>query len=383
MTVYLDHNATTPVRPVAAEAVAAALGITGNPSSVHGAGRAARRLVEDARERVAALVGARAEDVIFTSGGTEANNLALANAPKGGAEGPVFASAVEHISVLDGTPMNQDDVIRIDVDEDGLIDLAALDMQLKDALKRPEAGRALVSVMLANNETGVIQPVAEVAALAADNDALFHCDAVQAAGKLEIDFKALGCHMMSLSAHKIGGPAGVGALIVAPGHKATAAIRGGGQERSRRGGTENLAGIAGFGAAAEAAKADIARLQGLGVLRDRMEAAILQARPEVTVFANGRERLATTSCLTMPGVSSETQVMAFDLDGIAVSAGSACSSGKVAESHVLTAMGADEDAIKSAIRISLGWTTTEEEIDQFTAAWKALNARVGGGSLAA
>ncbi|HCS71219.1 MAG TPA: cysteine desulfurase [Rhodospirillaceae bacterium] len=379
MTVYLDHNATTPVRPEATEAVAAALTATGNPSSVHGAGRRARMLVEDAREQVAALVGARAEDVIFTSGGTEANNLALANAPQGGAEGPVFASAVEHVSVLDGT----DNVIQVPVDGDGVVDLAELNTCLKDALNRVEGGRALVSVMLANNETGVIQPIARIAELAAEYDAVFHCDAVQAAGKLAIDFPTLGAHMMTLSAHKIGGPPGVGALIVAPGHQATAAIRGGGQERSRRGGTENVPGIAGFGRAAEAAKADIDRLQGLITLRDRMEAEITAAVPDAKIFAKDRDRLATTSCLTMPGVSSETQVMAFDLAGIAVSAGAACSSGKVAPSHVLAAMGVDEDDLKSAIRVSLGWTTTTDDIDTFTAAWTGLHARIGGGSLAA
>ena len=366
--------------------MAVALTTTGNPSSVHGAGRAARRLVDDARERVAALVGARAEDVIFTSGGTEANNLALANAPhlgpKGGAaSGPVFVSAVEHVSVLDAV----DNAVRIPVDEDGVIDLAALDSMLKDALMAVGGGggRALVSVMLANNETGVIQPIDKVAELAAEHDAVVHCDAVQAAGKLDIDFPSMGIHMMSLSAHKIGGPTGAGALVVAPGHKATAAIRGGGQERSRRGGTENIPGIAGFGRAAELAKADIARLQGMAGLRDRMEAEIAKTEPKARIFAKDRARVATTSCLTMPGVSSETQVMAFDLQNIAVSAGSACSSGKVAPSHVLTAMGADEDEIKSAVRVSLGWTTEENDIDQFIAAWKDLHARIGGGSMAA
>lgn len=379
MTVYLDHNATTPVRPEAAEAVAAALTATGNPSSVHGAGRRARMLVEDAREQVAALVGARAEDVVFTSGGTEANNQALANAPRGAAEGPVFASAVEHVSVLEGA----DNVTRIPVDEDGVVDLAALDSMLKNALLKVGGGRALVSVMLANNETGVIQPIARIAELAAEHDAVLHCDAVQAAGKIEIDFPSLGVHMMTVSAHKIGGPQGTGALIVAPGHKATAWIRGGGQERSRRGGTENIPGIAGFGRAASLAKADIERLQGLADLRDRMEAEIAEAQPKARIFAKSKDRLPNTSCLTMPGVTSETQVMAFDLEDIAVSAGSACSSGKVEPSHVLAAMGAAEDDIKSAVRVSLGWTTGKDDIEKFTAAWKALNARVGGGSLAA
>ena len=375
MTIYLDHNATTPVRPEAAEAVLAALAVTGNPSSVHGAGRRARALVEDARDKVAALVGARPEDVIFTSGGTEANNLALANA----ADGPVFASAVEHVSVLKGI----DGVAAVPVDADGVIDLAALEQRLTDALLKVGAGRALVSLMLANNETGVIQPVREAAEIAARHDAIIHCDAVQAAGKLPVSLRELGVQMLSLSAHKIGGPAGIGALVVAPGHQATAAIRGGGQERSRRGGTENLAGIAGFGAAAERALADRARMAELAALRDRMEARILAASPDTRVFARDRDRLHNTSCLTMPGVASETQVMSFDLEGIAVSAGAACSSGKVEPSHVLAAMGASEEDRRTALRVSLGWTTTKADVDAFAAAWTALHARLGQGSLAA
>lgn len=368
MTVYLDHNATTPVRPEAKEAVLAALGLTGNPSSVHGAGRKARALVEDARDRVAALVGARPQDVVFTSGGTEANNLALAQAPK------VFASAVEHASVLQGA----DGVTAIPVDADGVVDLAVLEDMLADA-DEP----VLVSIMLANNETGVIQPLREVAALAARYGATVHCDAVQAAGKLALDLTGLGVHMLSLSAHKIGGPAGTGALVLAPGRKLNATLRGGGQERSGRAGTENLCGIAGFGAAAGRALADLDRLSGLAALRDRMERDITAAAPAARIFAKDRARLPTTSCLTMPGVPAETQVMAFDLDGFAVSAGAACSSGKVAPSHVLKAMGVEGGDLNSAIRVSLGWTTNDDDVAAFTAAWKTLYSRLGGDSLAA
>ncbi|MEK9673035.1 MAG: cysteine desulfurase family protein [Rhodospirillaceae bacterium] len=372
MTIYLDHNATTPVRPEAADAVRDALAHAGNPSSVHGAGRRARKIVEDAREQVAALAGARADDVIFTSGGTEANNLALANAT---VDAAVFVSDIEHASVLDARP----DASRIAVQADGVVDPAAVDAALKDL----NDGRALVSVMLANNETGAIQPVAEIAEVAKRHGAAVHCDAVQAAGKMAVDMKALGVDMLSLSAHKIGGPQGIGALVIRPGFKISATHWGGGQERSRRAGTENVPGIAGFGVAAERALAGIEVFQELALLRDRMEAHNLKSAPEARVFARDVARLANTSCITMPGISAKTQVMSFDLEGFAVSAGSACSSGKVESSHVLKAMGADTDQLNSALRISLGWTTTANEIDQFTAAWTALYARLGAGSMAA
>jgi cysteine desulfurase len=358
--VYMDHNATTAVRPEARDAVALALALTGNPSSVHGSGRTARRLVEDARDAVAALVGAEPAWVVFTSGGTEANNLALRVLPK---RAPILCSAVEHASVLSV----MDGIVEIPVDGDGVVDLGAL-----EALLAGEDTPALVSVMLANNETGVLQPVADVAALAHEHGALIHCDAVQAAGKMAIDFRALGCDLMSLSAHKIGGPSGVGALVVTSGVEGDLALipmlRGGGQERGRRAGTENVPGIAGFGAAARAAREGLTDFARLGRWRERIENRLRQ-RADSRVYGFGAPRLANTSCLTMPGVEAETQVIQFDLAGVAVSAGAACSSGKVEPSRVLAAMGVDANEAATAIRVSLGWNTTEDDADKFVEAW--------------
>jgi len=358
--VYMDHNATTAVRPEARDAVALALALTGNPSSVHGSGRTARRLVEDARDAVAALVGAEPAWVVFTSGGTEANNLALRVLPK---RAPILCSAVEHASVLSV----MDGIVEIPVDGDGVVDLGAL-----EALLAGEDTPALVSVMLANNETGVLQPVADVAALAHEHGALIHCDAVQAAGKMAIDFRPLGCDLMSLSAHKIGGPSGVGALVVTSGVEDDLALipmlRGGGQERGRRAGTENVPGIAGFGAAARAAREGLTDFARLGRWRERIENRLRQ-RADSRVYGFGAPRLANTSCLTMPGVEAETQVIQFDLAGVAVSAGAACSSGKVEPSRVLAAMGVDANEAATAIRVSLGWNTTEDDADKFVEAW--------------
>ena len=358
--VYMDHNATTAVRPEARDAVALALALTGNPSSVHGSGRTARRLVEDARDAVAALVGAEPAWVVFTSGGTEANNLALRVLPK---RAPILCSAVEHASVLSV----MDGIVEIPVDGDGVVDLGAL-----EALLAGEDTPALVSVMLANNETGVLQPVADVAALAHEHGALIHCDAVQAAGKMAIDFRTLGCDLMSLSAHKIGGPSGVGALVVTSGVEGDLSLipmlRGGGQERGRRAGTENVPGIAGFGAAARAAREGLTDFARLGRWRERIENRLRQ-HADSRVYGFGAPRLANTSCLTMPGVEAETQVIQFDLAGVAVSAGAACSSGKVEPSRVLAAMGVDANEAATAIRVSLGWNTTEDDADKFVEAW--------------
>ncbi len=358
--VYMDHNATTAVRPEARDAVALALALTGNPSSVHGSGRTARRLVEDARDAVAALVGAEPAWVVFTSGGTEANNLALRVLPK---RAPILCSAVEHASVLSV----MDGIVEIPVDGDGVVDLGAL-----EALLAGEDTPALVSVMLANNETGVLQPVADVAALAHEHGALIHCDAVQAAGKMAIDFRTLGCDLMSLSAHKIGGPSGVGALVVTSGVEGDLALipmlRGGGQERGRRAGTENVPGIAGFGAAARAAREGLTDFARLGRWRERIENRLRQ-HADSRVYGFGAPRLANTSCLTMPGVEAATQVIQLDLAGVAVSAGAACSSGKVEPSRVLAAMGVDANEAATAIRVSLGWSTTEDDADKFVEAW--------------
>jgi cysteine desulfurase len=357
---YLDYNATAPVRPEVVEAMREMLGRTGNPSSVHRFGREARRVLEQARAAVAAMVGAAPGQVVFTSGGTEANNQALRNA-----RGPVAVSAVEHDSVLAAAP----DAPRLPVDAEGRIDLGALERAL--AGLAPE----LVSVMLANNETGVIQPVAEVAEVARRHGARVHCDAVQAAGKLAIDIRALGVDFLTLSAHKFGGPQGVGALVVRDGLEPDALLRGGGQERRWRPGTENLPGIVGFGRASELAMADADWPERTGALRDRLEAQIAALAPATRVFGRSTERLPNTSCLSMPGVSNQTQLIELDLAGIAVSTGSACSSGRVGPSHVLAAMGVDPAEAASAIRISLGWASTPEDVDHFVEAWARLYVR--------
>jgi len=355
-TAYLDWNATAPVLPEVAEAMAEALALCGNPSSVHRWGRAARQAVEAARAEVAALAGVSPDDVIFTSGGSEANHLALR-----GIDAPKFVSAIEHDSVLAAAP----EATRIPVQTDGLVDLAALEAMLEDG--------ALVSLMHANNETGVIQPVAAAARLVHARGGLLHSDAVQSAGKLPLDRRALGADLMTLSAHKIGGPQGVGALIAAPDLALQPLITGGGQERGRRAGTENVAGIVGFGVAARLARARLGQAAGVAALRDEAEAHMLAAVP-ARIFGVGAPRLANTLCIAMPGVAAATQVMALDLAGVMVSAGAACSSGKVRRSHVLAAMGAGDDA-DCAIRVSLGWSTTAAEIDRLVEAWAALYAR--------
>lgn len=365
--VYLDYNATAPLRPEARETMLAALSQPGNPSSVHRFGRAARLLAERAREQVATLVGTEARRVVFTSGGTEANNLALRlfRDQAGGAS--LIVSAIEHDSVLRparalGLPLTEvpagpDGVVRLD-------DLAAA----LEAAPKP----ALVALMLANNETGAIQPVAEAARLAHEHGALLLCDAVQAGGKLAIDMAALGCDFLTLSAHKLGGPTGSGALVLRDDWTPAPLMFGGGQERGMRAGTENLAGLAGFGAAAEAARAALPGMVRVRALRDRLQAALKGACPDAPVHGGATERLPNTLCIGMPGVPAETQVMALDLAGVAVSAGSACSSGKVTPSHVLTGMGLPEAAAREAIRFSLGWETTEADVDRAAEAWTTL-----------
>ncbi len=357
---YLDWNATAPLRPEARAALVDAFDVAGNPSSVHAEGRAARRLVEAARERVAALAGARPAEVVFTSGGTEANAAALLGVET------VLVSAVEHDSVL----ASARGAARVPVDGRGVVDLRALERIL--ASERP----ALVSIMLANNETGVLQPVAEAAELAREHGARVHCDAVQAAGKITVDFTALGVDLMTLSAHKLGGPKGVGALTVREGVELVPLIRGGGQELRRRAGTENVAGIAGFGAAAEAALSALETAGApMAALRARIEDAVTELAPDAVVYGAGASRLPNTACIGMPGVPAETQVMALDLAGVAVSAGAACSSGKVTRSHVLDAMGVADGAAGCAIRVSLGWGSAVADADAFVAAWRDLYER--------
>ena len=369
MTAYLDYNATTPVKPGVAAAIADALAVGGNPSSVHRNGRLAHAIVEGARDQVGRLVGAASQDVIFTSGGTEANNLALNMFAKAGRR--LIVSAVEHLSVL--ATGDYLDASVLPVDANGVVDLGALEEMLVSD-ERP----ALVSVMFANNETGVIQPVAQVAEIVHRHGALMHCDAVQAPGRVAVDMKALGADLMSLSAHKIAGPMGCGALVISPAvGKLSGWFQGGGQERGLRPGSENVSGIAGIGAAAELSAEDLAAADRVKNLRDDLERRLQAAAPDVLIFGNDVDRLNNTTCITMPGVASETQVMAFDLAGIAVSAGSACSSGKVTPSHVLQAMGVEPEIAECAIRISLGWQSTEADVDRLVTTWTELHDRLG------
>lgn len=356
--VYLDYNATAPVKPEVIERIAETMAIVGNPSSVHGAGRTTRRIVDQARQQIAALVNASpatnapSATVIFTGGGTEANNQVLASV-----DGPIVTSAIEHDSVLHA----RGDAASIPVDRDGKIDLDAL----RSACDRRSPPCVMISVMLANNETGVIQPIREVAGIAADLDIPLHVDAVQAAGKIPIDFFELGADFLTLSAHKLGGPQGIGALVIRPGIEPRALLKGGAQEQRMRAGTENVAGIAGFGRAAELALSDRSFAERTGTLRDGVETEILKISPTTEIFGKRAARLSNTSCLTMPGVSHEIQLIAFDLAGIAVSSGSACSSGKVGASHVLAAMGVPDGEAGTAIRVSFGWGSAKTDAERF------------------
>ncbi len=370
---YFDWNATAPLREAAREAFADALALTGNPSSVHAEGRTARAAVEQAREQVAALVGARPGDVFFTSSGTEANMLALTPAIETSTErrprSKLLLSAVEHVSVRAGGRFARDGIEELPVDAQGRLDLAVL------ATAVAKTPRPLLSLMLANNETGVIEPVAEAAAIVHAAGGLLHVDAVQAAGRIACDIGALGADLMTLSAHKIGGLKGVGALVRRSDdiHLADPLIRGGGQERGLRAGTENVAGIAAFGAAAAvASRAREAEAAHMLALRDRLETALQAILPAAVIFSTGAARLPNTTLFTAPGMKAETAVITFDLEGIAVSSGAACSSGKVQPSHVLAAMGVSPPLTRGAVRVSLGWSTTEADVEMFLGAWRKL-----------
>ncbi|RXH42301.1 cysteine desulfurase family protein [Bradyrhizobium zhanjiangense] len=368
--VYLDWNATTPLRAQARAAMLAAYDLIGNPSSVHAEGREARRLVEEARATLATAVGALPRNVIFTSAGTEANGLALSPGLRGPSGGPVerlLVSAVEHASVLAGGRFPADKIGQIRVTHSGVIDLEDLRDQLGGGPP------ALVSIMAANNETGALQPVAEAARIVHEAGGLLHVDAIQALGKIPFDIKTVGADLATFSAHKIGGPKGVGALVVAEGLAGLEPVlRGGGQELSRRAGTENVAGIAGFGAAIKAALQALPEdAKRMATLRDHLENG-LRAVAGVMVFADNVERLPNTVLFTAPGLKAETAVIGFDLAGVAVSSGSACSSGKVQPSHVLSAMGYDPIVAQGAVRLSLGWSTELEEINRALEAWRKL-----------
>lgn len=372
---YLDWNATAPLRPQARAAMLAAADVVGNPSSIHSEGRAARRLIEDARAQVAALVGAEPRDVVFTSGGTEANMLALTPAIETAYEKAprdrLLISAIEHVSVRSGGRFAPNCVEEIPVTDSGQADLSRFEDRMGKLAK--EGRRPLVSIMLANNETGIIQPVAVAAAIAHAAGALLHVDAVQGPGRIDCNISLLGADLLTLSAHKLGGPKGVGALIKRTDLHLDPQIKGGGQERGLRAGTENVAGIAGFGAAAEAARARLTKeALRMAALRDLLEAGIKQVCSDAVIFGAETDRLPNTTLFAAPGMKAETAVIAFDLEGIAASSGAACSSGKVAPSHVLAAMGVAPELARGAVRVSLGYSTTEHEVTAFLVAWAKL-----------
>ncbi len=361
--VYLDCNATMPIKPGVIDVMTSALHETGNASSIHGFGRAARRHIETAREAVAEMVGTSPAYVFFTSGATESNNTIL-NTFHGQ---KIFVSAIEHPSVLESVP----DAERIPVTQDGVIDLDALELML---IQKPD----LVSVMLVNNETGVIQPVAEIVRMARKISPAtrIHTDAAQAAGRIVIDFSALQVDYLTLSAHKMGGPQGCGALIMAPGARIEKLLRGGGQEKRQRPGTENVAAIAGFGEAARLAVRDMEAFQSLANLRDSLEEQLKSVEPRLVFFGVQSPRVANTSQIGLPGIAAETLLMSLDLSGIAVSSGSACSSGTVKSPHAIEAMGIDPARPMGVLRVSMGWPTTKEDIDRFMAAWLEIHARI-------
>jgi cysteine desulfurase len=368
--VYLDWNATAPLRSEARAAMSAAWDLSGNPSSVHAEGRAARRLVEDARAAVADAVGADARNVVFTSGGTEANSLALTPGLWRNSGLPInrlIVTAIEHASVLAGGRFPRDAIETLKVTQSGVADFD----HLRELLAHGPP--ALVSVMSANNETGALQPVAEIADIVHDAAGLLHVDAIQSVGKIPFNIKSLEIDLISISAHKIGGPKGVGAVVLTEGLTGLeASIRGGGQELGRRAGTENVAGIAGLGAAVKAAMRSLGDdMSGVEHLRNRLEIGLRQT-PGIIVFSENGPRLPNTTLFTVPGLKAETAVIGFDLEGIAVSSGSACSSGKVQPSHVLEAMGVGPELAKGAVRLSLGWSTAEADIDRALEAWRKL-----------
>ena len=355
--VYLDHAATSPLRPEARAAVLDALERFGNPSSVHAEGRAARAVVERARTVIARAIGAeRLGELVFTSGATEANATILASS-----DGAVLASAVEHPSIL-----ARPGVETLPVDEAGRLALDALESRLA------RGDVSLVALMLGNNETSVIQPVAEAAALVHAAGARLHVDAVQALGRITVDVAALGCDSLAASAHKLGGPKGSGALWLRDPEAVPPLLGGGGQEGRKRAGTENTSGIAGFAAAAAASEPPADRL---AAMRLELEAGIRGIAADAVVIAEGAPRLPHIAAVALPGVPAATQVMALDLAGVAVSAGAACSSGKVARSHVLDAMGIPAELADGTIRVSLGWSTEIADIARFLDAWSELARR--------
>jgi cysteine desulfurase len=382
--IYLDHNATSPLRPAAREAMAAVLDETGNASSVHREGQAARSKIEHARTQVAALVRADAKAVTFTSGATE--SIALALSPEIEISGRrvhfdiLLISDVEHPAVRAGGRFPADRIETVPVDRDGVIDLVALEAKLTH---HREAGRrAFVSVMAANNETGVIQPLREIAALVHDAEGIFHTDAVQITGRYPFDLAAADIDLISISSHKLGGPQGAGALIARDAEtRVPPLLRGGGQERGARAGTENVAAIVGFGATAEIVALTLAKeIDRMAALRDRLEKEMRATASETIIFSETVLRVPNTTCFAIPGIAAETAVIAFDLEGAAVSAGAACSSGKVGPSPTLIAMKIEPEISRAAVRASLGWNTTELDVTRFLEIFARVYARLGAGS---
>ncbi|WP_425411138.1 cysteine desulfurase family protein [Hyphococcus sp.] len=363
---YLDHNATAPLRPEVIDIIAETMRHDGNSLSVHEEGRHAHKIVEDAREQVRALVNAPVNSVIFTSGGTESIHYALHGCLRPHNIKRILVSAIEHSAVSANAASTGTEVEIIPARASGVVDLDWLKDRLKEYDVTREGG-FLVCLMFANNETGVLQPVHEAADIAHDAGGLLFCDAAQAAGKVPVNFVMSGADMMSLTGHKYGGPAGVGALIAGPNLPLEPVMRGGGHESNRRAGTHNVPAIAGLGLASEMAKQSLARAGEIAALRDRMQDAAISAGAKI--WGGDQERLPGTLCLSAPGFSGETQLMTMDLAGIAISAGSACSSGKTKPSHVLTAMGASGDDATSAIRVSLGWNSTTKDADAFIREW--------------
>jgi cysteine desulfurase len=375
---YLDHAATTPMRPEAIAAMAEQFGDVGNASSLHAAGRRARRVVEESRERIASLIGARPGDVVFTAGGTESDNLAVkglywAQIAKDDARRRILTSSVEHHALLDPLVwLAQDegaDVVEVDVDARGRLDLDALEVALGEA----PGAVAVISVMLANNEVGTVQPVADVVELARQHGIPVHTDAVQAVGQLDVDFGALGVDAMSMSAHKLGGPAGIGALVLGRDADPVPLLHGGGQERDVRSGTLDVPAIAGFAAALDAAAGDrVERNARVGALRDRLITQVLAAVPDAVL--NGDERLderyrlPNNAHFSFPGCEGDSLLLLLDAKGIECSTGSACSAGIAQPSHVLLAMGARADSARSSLRFSLGWNSSEADVDAVAAA---------------
>ncbi len=362
MTCYLDYNASAPLLKEAKEASVIALDLVGNPSSVHKKGRASRYFIEKARKKVASLVGMEADNIIFTSGATEANNIALLNSK-------VFTSAIEHESVTE-----QLEISYIKTDKLGYMCLDDLNFKLSEYIGAKENNNnPIVSMMLANNETGIIQPVNKVAEIAHKYGAKFHCDAVQAAGRIQIDMKKLDCDMMTLSSHKIGGPKGAGALVFNSSSLLNPIFRGGGQERNFRSGTEPIISIVGFGVAAEHAQnLPLSKVNNLRIL---LEQKLKESFQNIYIVGENLKRLPNTTMFSLVGVASDTLVIALDLEGFEVSTGSACSSGKIGPNRVLEAMGIKNNISESAIRVSLGLHNDRKDIDNFIKTLNLVNNR--------